>query len=452
MYHGDFRLGDTLDIKFTTRQVSGAPTTLAGSPVISAYPGNSTTELTAGITLSVDFDTRTGLNNVRVVASGGNGYATATNYTLVITTGTVNSVSVVGECIGSFSIENRSAVMPTTATRTLDVSAGGEAGVDWANVGSPTTALDLTNTTIKTTQKVDVDTIKTNPVVNGGTITFPTTATLASTTNITAGTVTTATNVTTVNGLAANVITAAAIADAAIDRATFAADTGLVSIRSGTSQSSGSLTDITLDASASATDNIYRGLWCLITGGAGVGQVRLISTYAGATKIATTVPNWITSVDATSTFALIPAANIYAVGDSATLGNTKTCTNTTTVTGNVNGNVTGSVGSIATGGIASASFAAGAIDAAAIATDAIGSAEIAASGATEIADALLTRDMSAVTGEAARSPLNALRRIRNRVAVSGGTATVYKEDDSTSAWTAAVTTTAGNPVSEVDPV
>jgi hypothetical protein len=101
---------------------------------------------------------------------------------------------------------------PTTAGRTLDVSAGGESGVDWANVGSPTTAVDLSGTTIKTTQKVDVDTIKTNPVVNAGTITFPTTATLASTTNITAGTITTATNVTTVNGLAANVITAAATA------------------------------------------------------------------------------------------------------------------------------------------------------------------------------------------------------------------------------------------------
>ncbi len=39
--------------------------------------------------------------------------------------------------------------------------------------------------------KVDVDTIKTNPVVNGGTVTFPTGATLASTTNITAGTIAT---------------------------------------------------------------------------------------------------------------------------------------------------------------------------------------------------------------------------------------------------------------------
>jgi hypothetical protein len=122
---------------------------------------------------------------------------------------------------------------PTVAGRTLDVSAGGEAGVDWANVGSPTTSLALTGTTIATTQKVDIETIKTNPVVNAGTVTFPTTATLASTTNITAGTVTTATNVTTVNGLAAGVITAASIAadaitaakiaDGAIDAATFAA-------------------------------------------------------------------------------------------------------------------------------------------------------------------------------------------------------------------------------------
>ena len=86
-YHGDIRLGDTIDIKFTTVTTTGAPTTLAGSPVVSAYVGNGTTEITAGITLTVDFDARTGLNNVRVVASSGNGYATATNVELVITTG-----------------------------------------------------------------------------------------------------------------------------------------------------------------------------------------------------------------------------------------------------------------------------------------------------------------------------------------------------------------------------
>lgn len=42
----------------------------------------------------------------------------------------------------------------------------------------------------------DVQTIKTNPVVNAGTVTFPTGATLASTANITAGTITTTTNLT----------------------------------------------------------------------------------------------------------------------------------------------------------------------------------------------------------------------------------------------------------------
>lgn len=53
---------------------------------------------------------------------------------------------------------------PTVAGRTLDVSAGGEAGVDWANVGSPTTTVDLSGTTIAITQRVDVNTIKTQTV------------------------------------------------------------------------------------------------------------------------------------------------------------------------------------------------------------------------------------------------------------------------------------------------
>jgi hypothetical protein len=45
-------------------------------------------------------------------------------------------------------------VVPTVAGRSLDVSAGGEAGVDWANVGSPTTSNGLTGTTISTSQVV----------------------------------------------------------------------------------------------------------------------------------------------------------------------------------------------------------------------------------------------------------------------------------------------------------
>src|SRR4030067_854967 len=154
-HHGDIRLGDTVDLKFSTRSFpTGVPTTLAGTPVISAYVGNSVTQITAGITLTVDFAGLTGLHNTRVVATSGNGYATASNYDLVITTGTVGGVSVVGEVVGSFSIEARSALMPTTAARTLDVSATGEAGLDWANIGRPTTAQNLGATNIDVDQIV----------------------------------------------------------------------------------------------------------------------------------------------------------------------------------------------------------------------------------------------------------------------------------------------------------
>jgi hypothetical protein len=70
----------------------------------------------------------------------------------------------------------------------------------------------------------------------------------------------------------------------------------------------------------------------------------------------------------------------------------------------------------------------------------------------KIADAFLKRDMSAVSGASSRSPLNALRVLRNRVNVAAGTMTVYLEDDTTSAWTASVTSDAGaNPITGVDP-
>jgi len=64
----------------------------------------------------------------------------------------------------------------------------------------------------------------------------------------------------------------------------------------------------------------------------------------------------------------------------------------------------------------------------------------AATYATTCADALLKRDWTAVSGEAARSALNALRHIRNKWSISGTTKTVCKEDDSTTAWTSTVST------------
>jgi hypothetical protein len=188
---GDFDASAVIYGKFTTfRPSTGAAFTLAGTPALSVYKDNSVTQSTTGVTLTADFDSVTGLNHFAIDTSAdGTFYSAGSFFDIVITTGTVDSVSVVGSVVASFTIRKTAALKPTTAGRALDVSAGGEAGVDWANVGSPTTAVDLSGTTIKTTQKVDVDTIKTNPVVNGGTITFPTNATVASTTNLTAGTI-----------------------------------------------------------------------------------------------------------------------------------------------------------------------------------------------------------------------------------------------------------------------
>lgn len=111
------------------------------------------------------------------------------------------------------------------------------------------------------------------------------------------------------------------------------------------------------------------------------------------------------------------------------------------VDGNVGGNVTGSVGSVAAGGITSTSMAADALSASAVATAA----------AQKIADEILNRNLAGGGSGNSRNVRNALRGLRNRVRNQGGTLSIYEEDDTTIAWTAAATTAAGDPMTELDP-
>lgn len=106
-YLGDFVEDDTVVACFNTRQADGTPITLGGTPAVSVYKDGGTTESTAGVTLTVDFDSRTGLHLVAVDTSADAFYATGSDYSIVVTTGTVDSVSVVGTEVASFSIENR---------------------------------------------------------------------------------------------------------------------------------------------------------------------------------------------------------------------------------------------------------------------------------------------------------------------------------------------------------
>lgn len=417
MYRGDIAPSQILDFKFTTVAAStGVPTQLAGTPAISVYQTNSTTQSTTGVTLTVDFDSVTGMNHVRIDTSAdGTFYAAGRDFQVVITTGTVGGSSVVGYVVAEFSINNRSVLRPTVAGRTLDVSSGGEAGIDWANIGSPTTAQTLSGTSTKalepTTAGRTLDVTATGAAgVDWANVEGQSTSVALSATSvlITAGTGTgqldaasgvvkanvtqlvgvaqsatdlkdfaddgydPATNkvqgvvltdtVTTYTGntpqtgdayarlgapagasvsadvaaiqsdtndiqtripaalvsgridasvgaVAAGAITATAIADGAIDRATFAADTGLQAVRSNTAAAGGA-GSITLDAGASATDDFYSGCLVYLTGGTGAGQVRLIVDYVGSTQVATVTPNWATTPNGTTTFAVLPTARV----------------------------------------------------------------------------------------------------------------------------------------------
>jgi len=106
-YLGDYAEDGTVSYKFATHQLDGTPITFAGSPAVAVYKSNNTTEITTGVTLTEDFDSRTGCNHVQVDLSSSSDYATANDYQIVVTSGTVDGTSVVGQVLATFSIENR---------------------------------------------------------------------------------------------------------------------------------------------------------------------------------------------------------------------------------------------------------------------------------------------------------------------------------------------------------
>lgn len=309
---GDYDTSAVIYGKFTTfRPSTGASYTLGGTPALSVYKDNSVTQSTTGVTLTADFDSVTGLNHFAIDTSAdGAFYAAGSFFDIVITTGTVDSVSVTGSVVGSFTIRKDSSLKPTTAGRTLDVSAGGEAGLDWANVGSPTTTVAFTGTTIATTQKVDVETIKTNPVVNAGTVTFPTTATLASTTNITAGTITTVSAVTGLTAANLDVAVSSRLATAgytAPDNATIAAilaDTDVIGVAGAGLTDLGGMSatmkaQVNTEADTALTDYAAATLETGITrdGAAKIALAALAGKVSGAATVTNTFRNTADTVD-----------------------------------------------------------------------------------------------------------------------------------------------------------
>lgn len=153
-YLGDFALSATVHFLWSTNGANGASITRATNGTVQVYKNNGTTQSTTGVTDTEDFDSLTGVHACTIdLSSDGTFYSTGANFTVVLSGATIDSQTV-NAVLAHFSINNRSDLRPTTAGRTLDVSAGGEAGVDWANVGSPTTAVNLSATNFDTDQVV----------------------------------------------------------------------------------------------------------------------------------------------------------------------------------------------------------------------------------------------------------------------------------------------------------
>jgi hypothetical protein len=124
---------------------------------------------------------------------------------------------------------------------------------------------------------------------------------------------------------------------------------------------------ITLDGDAAATNNYYDGAIVQILTGTGAGQSRIISSYVGATKVATLTEAWATQPNGASKYSILPLGDVE-------------------------------VGVVHTGAIVAGSFAAGAINAAAVAAGAIDAATFAADVDAEIAAMVLNAAVASYGG------------------------------------------------------
>jgi len=219
-------------------------------------------------------------------------------------------------------------LVPTTAGRTLDVSTGGEAGMDWANIGSPTTTVNLSGTSTKAVE----------PTVAGRTLDVASTG------------------------------------EAGLDFNNVNLPVGavpVVGIVEGGTLQSGTSGGAVLRSATAFADSIIVGDAITITGGTGVGQSRLIVGYVQSTKTITIDPPWTTTVDNTSTYIIAgappaPTSSSYlqtvlvSVGTGTGQINLSSGNVPATVAGAV-GSVTGNVGGNVVGSVASVTGAVGSV-------------------------------------------------------------------------------------------
>jgi hypothetical protein len=395
-YIGDIAEDATINFKFTTKNVSDVPTTLAGTPVVSVYKDNATaTESTAGVTLTVDFDSITGLNNVAIDTSADAFYATGSDYMAVVTTGTVNSVSYVGTVIAEFSIENRGGIVQGVWDELLTGSTHNIANSAARRLRGLASMIILEGTAQ-------------GPAVNGNQIELDGDASAVDGSydpaiiSIIGGTGSGQTrNILEYDGTnkIATVDRSWKVNPDATSNYIITANAGREHVNEGLAQAGASST-ITLNTLASSSDDAYNGQIVFIRSGLGEDQARVVSDYDGTTKVATVVKAWDINPDSTSAYVMIPvAANILE------------------------------------------------------------STNITQDFANKIADSILRRTNANIEtsseGDAVsmRSLYGAIAKLTNKIAISSTTLTVNKADDTTALGTQAITTDASaDPITALDTV
>ncbi len=145
---------------FNTHEADGTPITLAGTPSLSVYKDDGTTEDTGDITLSVDFDSVTGLHLFKIDTSiDTTFYTTGHTYTVTIDVGTVDGISVVGTVVYTFKLgyvpADLRAILGTVLTETAGYLAAGFKKL--FNVATPVLTVASVNQTGDSYAKVDTE-------------------------------------------------------------------------------------------------------------------------------------------------------------------------------------------------------------------------------------------------------------------------------------------------------
>ena len=103
---GDYKEDSTLYFCWSTNDKSGASITRSTDGTIQVYKDDGTTESTAGLTDTEDFDSLTGIHNCKIDLSSDAFYATGHDYSVVLAGATIDGETV-NAVLATFSIENR---------------------------------------------------------------------------------------------------------------------------------------------------------------------------------------------------------------------------------------------------------------------------------------------------------------------------------------------------------